>query len=29
MALLFMDGFDHYSFNEMTQKWTARVSLSI
>ena len=29
MALLFMDGFDHYSINEMTQKWTARVSSSI
>ena len=29
MALLFMDGFDHYSLNEMTQKWTARVSSSI
>ena len=29
MALLFMDGFDHYSFNEITQKWTARESSSV
>ena len=26
MALIFMDGFDHYSFTEITQKWTARDS---
>ena len=29
MALLFMDGFDHYSFNEITHKWTARESSSV
>ena len=28
MALLFMDGFDHYGFNEIPRKWTARDSSS-